>query len=77
MMYPGRAGMSFGCRDVFATLDDLRGAPQLSTASSHAACPPSNMSTSTHSSATDVDSGDTESPRIEALFLIRFDKKVG
>lgn len=38
-----------------------------------------NMSTSTQSSvATDVDSNsDHESPKIEALFLIRFDKKVG
>jgi hypothetical protein len=38
-----------------------------------------NMSTSTQSSAaTDVDSnGDNELPKIEALFLIRFDKKVG
>ncbi|KAH3977518.1 hypothetical protein HBH98_071140 [Parastagonospora nodorum] len=37
------------------------------------------MSTSTQSSvATDVDSnGDNELPKIEALFLIRFDKKVG
>ncbi|KAJ4343374.1 hypothetical protein N0V95_006708 [Ascochyta clinopodiicola] len=38
------------------------------------------MSASTHSSATDVDAGtDTENdaPQVEALFLIRFDKKVG
>jgi hypothetical protein len=52
-------------------------APQLSSATSYATCPAANMSTSTHSSATDVDAGDNESPRIEALFLIRFDKKVG
>ncbi len=36
------------------------------------------MSVSTASSATDVDAGlESETPRIEALFLIRFDKKVG
>jgi hypothetical protein len=36
------------------------------------------MSTSPQSSAaTDVDSSENESPKIEALFLIRFDKKVG
>ncbi|KAF2828265.1 hypothetical protein CC86DRAFT_348358 [Ophiobolus disseminans] len=35
------------------------------------------MSASTHSSATDVDGGESESAKIEALFLIRFDKKVG
>jgi hypothetical protein len=32
---------------------------------------------STHSSATDGDAQDAEAPKIEALFLIRFDKKVG
>jgi hypothetical protein len=40
------------------------------------------MSASTHASATDVDAQDADaqdssSPKIEALFLIRFDKKVG
>ncbi|KAH7067017.1 hypothetical protein BKA63DRAFT_425220 [Paraphoma chrysanthemicola] len=35
------------------------------------------MSASTDSSATDVDAGESGSPKIEALFLIRFDKKVG
>lgn len=40
-----------------------------------AARPHHNMST--HSSATDGDAQDAEAPKIEALFLIRFDKKVG
>jgi hypothetical protein len=71
------AGVGFGWLDLLATLQDLRGAPQLSTTSLHATCLAPNMSTSTHSSATDVDAGDNESPKIEALFLIRFDKKVG
>lgn len=36
------------------------------------------MSASTDSSATHVDAGsEAEAPKIEALFLIRFDKKVG
>ncbi|KAJ4313605.1 hypothetical protein N0V94_006875 [Neodidymelliopsis sp. IMI 364377] len=36
------------------------------------------MSASTHSSATDVDAGaSNDAPQVEALFLIRFDKKVG
>lgn len=36
------------------------------------------MSASTHSSATDVDAESrTEAPQVEALFLIKFDKKVG
>lgn len=36
------------------------------------------MSGSTHSSATDVDvGGSNDAPQVEALFLIRFDKKVG
>ena len=43
----------------------------------NATCAPPTMSASTHSSATEIDASDTESPRVEALFLIRFDKKVG
>ena len=36
------------------------------------------MSASTHSSATDVDAESTnDAPHVEALFLIKFDKKVG
>jgi hypothetical protein len=36
------------------------------------------MSGSTHSSATDVEEGSSnDAPQVEALFLIRFDKKVG
>jgi len=35
------------------------------------------MSASTESSATNVDSDHEDAPRVEALFLIRFDKKVG
>lgn len=36
------------------------------------------MSTSEHSSATDVDAGsENEAPQLSALFLIKFDKKVG
>ncbi|KAF1914799.1 hypothetical protein BDU57DRAFT_558329 [Ampelomyces quisqualis] len=35
------------------------------------------MSASIHSSANDVDAGDAASPHVEALFLIRFDKRVG
>lgn len=36
------------------------------------------MPASTHSSATDVDAdGRSEAPQVEALFLIKFDKKVG
>ncbi|KAF1348240.1 hypothetical protein EJ07DRAFT_142134 [Lizonia empirigonia] len=34
------------------------------------------MAVSTHSSASDVDAG-SDAPQVEALFLIRFDKKVG
>jgi len=35
------------------------------------------MSASTESSATNVDSHSEDAPRVEALFLIKFDKKVG
>ena len=36
------------------------------------------MSASTHSSATDIDVGSSsDAPQVEALFLIKFDKKVG
>jgi len=38
---------------------------------------PDNMSASTHSDATNADAQDAEAPKIEALFLIKFDKKVG
>jgi len=66
--------MVHGCRN--GGLASPPPAPPLST-TTHAACPPTTMSASTHSSATDVDVSDSETPRIEALFLIRFDKKVG
>jgi len=35
------------------------------------------MSASTDSSATDVEGGSSDAPQVEALFLIKFDKKVG
>lgn len=35
------------------------------------------MSCSTRSASPNNDTGDNETPQIEALFLIRFDKKVG
>ncbi|KAH8643556.1 hypothetical protein IG631_01019 [Alternaria alternata] len=35
------------------------------------------MSASTESSTTNVDSHNEDAPRVEALFLIKFDKKVG
>ena len=48
-------------------------------ADSHSSAHHATMSASTHSSATDVDGGSssTDAPQVEALFLIKFDKKVG
>jgi hypothetical protein len=62
-------------RDMDATLDPRRDVP-VPHQSRGLSAP--TMSTSQQSSAaTDVESSGSESPKIEALFLIRFDKKVG
>lgn len=47
-------------------------------ADNHSCAHHATMSVSTHSSATDVDAGSSnDAPQVEALFLIKFDKKVG
>jgi hypothetical protein len=51
--------------------------PQLSTNTRTRLARTTTMSASTASSATNVDSSENAAPKIEALFLIRFDKKVG
>jgi hypothetical protein len=44
----------------------------------HSCAQHATMSASTHSSATDIDVGSSnDAPQVEALFLIKFDKKVG
>jgi hypothetical protein len=35
------------------------------------------MTSSTHPSATNLHAPESEAPKVEALFLIRFDKKIG
>jgi hypothetical protein len=48
------------------------------TKDKHSCAHHATMSASTHSSATDIDVGSSnDAPQVEALFLIRFDKKVG
>ena len=54
-----------------------RGLPHLKYDNHHGALPPT-MTSSTNSSATDVEAGsENEAPHLSALFLIRFDQKVG
>lgn len=48
------------------------------TKNRHSRAQHATMSASTHSSATDIDVGSSnDAPQVEALFLIKFDKKVG
>lgn len=52
--------------------------PCITVPVNHSCAHNATMSASTHSSATDVDAGNSnDAPQVEALFLIRFDKKVG
>jgi len=70
--------LGYTCLVIVQQLPSQRPCITARSAAHHSSAYDAIMSASTHSSATDVDAESrTEAPQVEALFLIKFDKKVG